>query len=117
MRLSVQATAMIVLIYGALWAGDAHAASAAGTWKSTSGNTFTIPDSKTDFDIICKTRAGQKMLLQGKWSKDKVGVQFTYGEGTVVCTFDSKNPDTLTCQQYDANTKKWNTTYWIREDK
>jgi hypothetical protein len=114
MRFNVQAAALMVLVAGALWAGNANAASAVGTWKSTSGNQFTIPDSKKDFDIVCKTPKGEKSLLQGRWSDKKIGVQFTYGNGSVFCTFDAKNPDSLTCQQYHADTKTWSTTYWVR---
>lgn len=113
MRTNVLAAALVVVV-SALWSGDVKAASAVGVWKSTSGNSFTIPASQTDFDIVCKNQKGEKSLLQGKWSQGKVGHQFTYGNGNVICTFDVKNPDTLTCQLYDPKTQMWSTTYWVR---
>lgn len=104
---------MITLLLGVLlwstasWAG----VSAVGVWRSTSGNVFTIPPSKTDFDIIVKTTDGRKLLGRGQWDKQWIGYRFFYWvEGYPnkygVATFLPDTPDTLQVQ-YDGRTTFW----------
>ncbi|MCA9790765.1 MAG: hypothetical protein KC910_03190 [Candidatus Eremiobacteraeota bacterium] len=49
---------------------------ASGVWRSTTGNTFTIPPSDTDFDIYINTTDGRKLHATGEW--DEVGYSFYY---------------------------------------
>ena len=100
-----------VVLISAVYVGEAHAASAVGIWKSTSGNVFIIPNNPKEFDIICKKTDGTKELLTAKWVEGLVGTQFTYGP--VTCTFNSKNPDSMRVEQPDkANGKIVN--FWVR---
>jgi hypothetical protein len=76
---------------------SASAASAAGTWKSTSGNTFVIPDSKTEFDVVRQGPDGARELMKARWVEGMTGTQFTYRSNGVTCTatFNQRDPDML----------------------
>jgi hypothetical protein len=65
----------------------AFAGSASGTWKSSSGNTFIVPDSSTDFDLIVVLADGGKDVYSARWVEGMVGTQFVYGRtGVSPCT-------------------------------
>ena len=98
-------------LISAVCAGEAHAASAIGVWKSTSGNVFIIPNNPKEFEIICKKTDGTKEVLTGKWVEGLVGTQFTYG--TVTCTFNSKNPDAMRVEQPGKAGDKI-VNFWVR---
>lgn len=106
------ATLVILALLG-LTVPAAWAASPSGVWRSTSGNTFTIPSSRTDFDIIIKTPKGQKFLGHGAWVKGRVGQQFTYTvDGypnlTAKCTFAPNSPNTMRVEGPAG------VQYWVR---
>jgi hypothetical protein len=105
--------ALAALMITAAWAGQARAASAIGVWKSTSGNVFIIPNNPKEFEIVCKKTDGTKQVLTGKWVEGLVGTQFTYGNGTVTCTFNAKNPDAMRVENLDKDQKKV-VTFWVR---
>ena len=106
-------SALIVLTLVGVIAQVARAASASGVWRSTSGNTFTIPRSSTDFDIIIKTPKDQRFLGHGTWVAGKVGQQFTYTvDGypnlTARCTFAPTTPNTMRVEGPAG------VQYWVR---
>jgi hypothetical protein len=73
------------------------AAGAAGTWRSTTGNTFLIPDATSDFDLVKQGVDGSRELLRARWVEGMTGTQFTYLSNNVTCTatFNLRNPDSL----------------------
>ena len=110
MRLNLVVAAMFVAV---MWAGEARAVSAIGVWKSTSGNVFIIPNNPKEFEIDCKKTDGTRQVLVGKWVQGLVGTQFTYGNGTITCTFSSTNPDSMRVESVDANQQKV-VQFWVR---
>lgn len=55
---------------------------AAGVWRSTSGNTFTVPAQPGAFNIILTTPRGGKQLYRASWVAGMEGVQFRYSGNT-----------------------------------
>jgi hypothetical protein len=88
--------AVTVIGLVALSASPAEAG-AAGTWKSTTGNTFLIPDASGDFDIVKQGTDGSRELLRAKWVSGMTGTQFQYVSNKITCTatFNLKDPDML----------------------
>jgi hypothetical protein len=86
----------------------AHAIDASGRWQSDSGNTFIIPASRTEFELIKRPLKGKDELIQARWIEGMVGTQFTYlsNQQTCTATFNLRNPDSLhvVCGTAPANT-------------
>lgn len=59
-----------------------HGMRAAGVWRSTSGNTFTVPAQRGSFNIILTTPRGGKQLYRAHWVAGMEGVQFRYAGNT-----------------------------------
>lgn len=62
---------------------------AAGVWRSTSGNTFTVPARRGNFNIIMTSPRGAKQLYQAYWVSGMEGVQFRYGAGPNRATYNT----------------------------
>jgi hypothetical protein len=86
----------------------ASAAGAVGTWQSDSGNTFVIPDSRTDFDLIMTRPDGQQTVYRAAWVQGMVGTQFAYGNPRCTATINRRDPDVIhvACPQQN--------TTWVR---
>jgi len=87
----------------------AAASGAVGTWQSDSGNTFVIPDSKTDFDLIMTRPDGQQTVYRAGWVQGMTGTQFRYGANpTCTATINRRDPDVIhvSCPQQDST--------WVR---
>jgi|GEM_PF-2262362 len=90
-------TAMALAVTVPAMSSDAHA-SAAGEWKSSSGNTFIIPKVRgSKFDIINHAKNGKWFVYSAWWIKGMEGTQFKYGNprSPSTGTFNARNPNTL----------------------
>jgi hypothetical protein len=87
----------------------ASASGAVGTWQSDSGNTFVIPDSKTDFDLIMTMPDGRQTTFKAAWVQGMVGTQFVYGNPRCTATINRRDTDVLhvVCGDDQSNT-------WVR---
>lgn len=96
------------------WQNDPPRVSAAGTWRSTSGNMYTIPPSDTEFDIVCRFREGGKALYQGHWVRGRRGQQFYWDDPNsghrLTATFQQGNSDSLRVDDEDSGRVFW----WVR---
>jgi hypothetical protein len=102
----------LFLIATSVQAGWAQGAP--GVWRSTSGNTFVIPNSQTNFDIIMKAPDGRHYIAHGWWVAGRIGVQFQYrfdGSPNIIntATFLRNNPNSMQVVSTDGSRN-----YWIR---
>lgn len=82
----------------------------AGTWLSTTGNRFTIPNNKNTLYVITKyKKSGKKTLSNAQWVKGMRGTQFRYGKGCSA-TINRRN-DTV---QASCTSSKGAPSVWTR---
>lgn len=66
-----------------------RAAMWAGTWKSTSGNVFTVAARRGGpFNIIRTSPKGRKAVIVARWVEGMEGTQFEYGKPAVTVTYN-----------------------------
>lgn len=100
------------ILVAAVAAGPRTAAAgeAFGTWKSDSGATFVIPESKTDFDLIVTRPDGTQVVYKGRWVDGEVGTKFQYGDNKAdpcVARFSRKDPDKIRVTCADDQKATW----------
>jgi hypothetical protein len=89
---------------------SAEAQSIYGFWRSTTGNTFEVPNSRSfRFDLILTRPNGQRSVLPGRWVAGMMGSQFTYVSGAERCTgtFSATRPDVVRVVCGGSNRVSW----------
>ena len=76
------------------WTRDRRASRAAlwaGTWKSTTGNIFTVSARRGPFHIILTRTNGRKEVFVANWVEEMVGTQFEYGSPPNTVTYNPRS--------------------------
>lgn len=88
----------------------AHAQTIYGTWSSTTGNRFEIPNTgRWVFDIVLIRPNGAREVFQGRWVRGMMGTQFVYnyGQFRYTGTFSSVNPRVVRVVDQHGTTSWW----------
>ncbi|MBW2731444.1 MAG: DUF4476 domain-containing protein [Deltaproteobacteria bacterium] len=103
---------VLVFCAAALFMGSAHAAEAAsvyGSWRSSSGNVFTITQTGAGFRLSATLTKGGRKVLHGNWVPGMRGLQFSYWDGVkVIGTFRPGDPNRIRVRTPTT------TTWWQR---
>lgn len=70
---------------------------ASGEWRSSTGNVFNIPRSRTGFNVISRTPRGRTGIYKARWLPGQFGRSFEYWNNAIRCTarFFRRTPNKL----------------------